>query len=393
MSSISLTRFIPRPARRLEAAVHAAWLRGLVTLFARDGRRMLDWDVRPERVLFIRYDRVGDMVLCTGILRALARAYPGMLIDVLTTPANAAVLEHLPFVDQVILHERKRWRDYPALFARLSDRRYDAVIDGLVVRPSVNSYTTMLMLASRAQWRIGSAGRPHDEVYNVPVVPPADVHREHHVEHLARLTGPLGIGLTDADWRPTLVLSTAERESARARWAATSAYGLRIFVNISAGQACRRWPDAHFAILLRALRAKAPSARIVVAGLDQDFPSATALAESVGGIAIVPTLRELFALVAEADLVVTPDTAVTHIAAAFTRPTLALMRRRDEYQMWVPYRTPGVNVFGPTEASLADLSAETAVDAVDDALAIASSIRERSNRQAHLMSVVEMGAA
>src|SRR5262249_55725225 len=139
---VRLTRFVPRKLRALEAAVHAAWLRGLVALFARDGGPVVARDQHPDRILFIRYDRVGDMVLCTGILRALSRAYPHMLIDVLTTPSNAPVLAHLPFVSDVIVHERRRWSTYPALFARLAARRYDAVIDGLILRPSVNSYTT-----------------------------------------------------------------------------------------------------------------------------------------------------------------------------------------------------------------------------------------------------------
>jgi hypothetical protein len=104
--SSSLTRVVPRTLRALESAVHAAWLRATVALFAQDGGPLSGWDARPDRLLFIRYDRVGDMVLCTGVLRALARAYPGMLLDVLTTPGNAAVLSHLPFVDQVITHER-----------------------------------------------------------------------------------------------------------------------------------------------------------------------------------------------------------------------------------------------------------------------------------------------
>ncbi len=370
MPSSTLTRFVPRGLRGLEAAVHAAWLRGVVKLFAHDGGPLPGWDSHPERLLFIRYDRVGDMVLCTGVLRAIARAYPGMLIDVLTTPGNAAVLSHLPFVDQVIVHERRRWRDYPALFARLAERRYDVAVDGLVLRPSVNSYTTLLMLASRARWRIGSAGRPHDHIYNVRVAPPLDVHREHHVDHLARLAGPLGLDVHDADWRPTLAVTTLERNAAQARWRSVAGFAPRILVNISAGQACRRWPDDHFAVVLRELRLRAPEARLVVAALEGDFQSASYLAGSVGGMAIAPTLRELFALVAEADLVITPDTGVTHIAAAFARPTLALLRRRTEYEMWVPYRAPSVNVFGPTEESLTDLPASDVVDALDEALSL-----------------------
>jgi hypothetical protein len=38
--------------------------------------------------------------------------------------------------------------------------------------------------------------------------------------------------------------------------------------------------------------------------------------------------------------------------------------------MWVPYRTPSVNVFGPTEHSLADLDAATVIAALDDAVAL-----------------------
>ena len=104
--------------------------------------------------------------------------------------------------------------------------------------------------------------------------------------------------------------------------------------------------------------------------------SAARLAASIGGSAVVPALRELFALVAASDLVVTPDTGVTHIAAAFERPTLALMRRREEYERWVPYRTPGVNVFGPTEVQLSDLPVADVVAALDAALGIAG-IAER----------------
>lgn len=369
--SRTLTRFVPRALRSLEASVHSVWLRGMVGALARPGGQLPDWDAHPGRVLFIRYDRVGDMVLCTGMLRAIAAAHPRLSIDVLTTPANADVLAHLTFIDQVILHERRRRHEYPRLFGRLVSRNYDAVIDGLVVRPSVNSYTTLLMLATRAPWRIGSAGRPHDRVYNVPIAPPPDALREHHVEHLARLAGPFGLGATDADWRPTLIVTVGERESANARWHGIPGYGARILVNISAAQACRRWPDGSFSSTLVELRARARDARILVTALEQDTASAVRLAASIGGSAVVPSLRELFALVATSDLVVTPDTGVTHIAAAFERPTLALMRRREEYERWVPYRTPGVNVFGPTEAQLSDLPVCDVVAALDSALASA----------------------
>jgi ADP-heptose:LPS heptosyltransferase len=83
---------------------------------------------------------------------------------------------------------------------------------------------------------------------------------------------------------------------------------------------------------------------------------------------MTPGVRELFALVASADVVVTPDTAVSHIASAFGRTTLTLLRRRAEYHIWVPYRTPGRNVFGDDEATLDGLPIERAIAALDDLL-------------------------
>jgi hypothetical protein len=88
----ALTRFVPRKLRALEAAVHEAWLRVMVVLLSVDEGGVIapdSWHLHPSRVLFIRYDRVGDMVLCTGLLRALSAAYPRMTIDVLTTPTRS----------------------------------------------------------------------------------------------------------------------------------------------------------------------------------------------------------------------------------------------------------------------------------------------------------------
>jgi len=225
------------------------------------------------------------------------------------------------------------------------------------------------MIASRAHWRIGSAGRPHDFVYNVPVTPPATRYTEHHVDHLARLASPFGLGAADADWRPEIVLTPEERGDADARWNAISDAGPRVLVNLSAGHPERRWPDDRFAQVLAHLRRRAPNARVAVLALPEDRSSAQALAQLVGGAAVIPTVRELFALIARSDLVVTPDTAVAHAASAFVRPTLALLRRRAEYHIWVPYRTPGRNAFGDSEETIAGLPAERVIGALDELIA------------------------
>ncbi|HEV8236689.1 MAG TPA: glycosyltransferase family 9 protein [Gemmatimonadaceae bacterium] len=364
----TLTPLIPARLRRIEPALRAGWLRLALKLFGGEGGPLPDWSDRPYNLLFIRYDKLGDMIMCSGVLREIVRAHPAISVDVLTTPANAPALENLSFVRDVIVHERGRRPGLLPIVRRLEQNRYDVAIDGLVWRPSVSSYTTKLMLASRARWRVGSAGRRNDFVYNVPVSPPPTRWAEHHVHHLARLAVPFGLEVSDGDWRPEIALTSAECVAAEWRWDAVPGSGPRVLVNLSAGHPERRWSDQKFTQLVAHVRRRMPNAGIAIVALPGERTSADRLAAQVHGSAMTPGLRELFALVASADVIVTPDTAVSHIASAFQRTTLTLLRRRAEYHIWVPYRTPGRNVFGDDEATLEGLPIERAIAALDDLL-------------------------
>ena len=56
------------------------------------------WDGRPWSVLFMRTQGIGDLILATGVLRAIAGSHPTIALDVLTTRAAAPVLDHHPSV-------------------------------------------------------------------------------------------------------------------------------------------------------------------------------------------------------------------------------------------------------------------------------------------------------
>jgi lipopolysaccharide heptosyltransferase II len=86
----------------------------------------------PRRVLVVRYGRIGDMLVVTPAIRAIARAHPGVRIDVLTSRDGMAVLADNPHVGNVHGFE---WRRVPApinppraaLVRRLRATGYDTV--------------------------------------------------------------------------------------------------------------------------------------------------------------------------------------------------------------------------------------------------------------------------
>ena len=148
--------------KRLERAWRGLWIRVLTRLMRRGAAAPAapDWRARPHRVLFLRHDRIGDMILSTGLLRVITESRSTIALDVLASPTNAPVVRADPHVRSVIVFDRANpWR-YPTLVRRLRRARYDAVIDCMPVARSLT--TLLLMLASGARHRIGVAGRGVD---------------------------------------------------------------------------------------------------------------------------------------------------------------------------------------------------------------------------------------
>ena len=202
--------------KRLERWWRKLWIRILVRLMRRPapGERPA-WGAVAHRVLFLRHDRAGDMIVSTGVMRAIARSHPTIAMDVLASPANAAILDGATYVHDVIVFDRKRLSRYTRDFVRLRRARYDAVIDCMVTAPSVT--TLLLILASGARFRIGIAGRGNDAAFNITV--PADERANAHmVDLLSALAAAFEVEGDAVERRPTLEVTDAERARAIQAW-------------------------------------------------------------------------------------------------------------------------------------------------------------------------------
>lgn len=299
-----------------------------------------------HRVLFIRYERIGDMIMATSIIRVLAQASSKGTVDVLATPTTAPVLENNPHVGKVLLLDRKSWLSYIRLMGKLKAARYDVMVDGRINNPPIFTSTPLLMLAGGAKYRIGAGGGRNADIYNICV--PEYQRSTHYIDGSKALAVPFGVDPARVDWQPEIFLSNAERARAEATWAQAGNGTLsrtqpprkRLLANLSASEPKRRWPDEKFSASLLAARERAPEMAIAVIGLPSEWESVERVAQSVGALAVqTPSLRDAFGLVGTADMVFTPDTSISHAASAFRKPSLVLLKR--EHAPYAPYNTPG----------------------------------------------------
>jgi heptosyltransferase-2 len=124
-------------------------------------------DLRPLRILVIRYRFIGDTVLAIPALRNLRQAFPHAIIDVLTEPVSGDTLAHCPYKNELLYYgprlrgERRRQAAFPtsllgaALFLRR--RRYDRCY---ILRRSFSS--AILPLLAGIPHRVGFSTEGRD---------------------------------------------------------------------------------------------------------------------------------------------------------------------------------------------------------------------------------------
>jgi ADP-heptose:LPS heptosyltransferase len=372
---------------------------GVLGSFMRLGssRELPNWSKGPKRVLFLRYDKIGDMVLATGTIKAIVQAQPAVTVDVLASTYNAAVLEGNPYVGKVHTLNKKRPLTMLAALLRIRRARYDAVLDGMVLSPSLTNM--LLMWMSRARHRIGVAGRGNDYVLTLAVAPVRDA--VHYVDQAAALLGAFGVDLDRIStgvraatpaattplrgmdplaasngwgvWRPEIYLSLSELEDGEVRWcsmaSSTSAdrSSVRLIVNVSAGAPTCIWREECFIATLQHVKERFPRLLPLVIGATEHRQRMERIARGADvQVAHTSHFRQMMALVAASDLVLTADTSVVHVASAFDKPVVAMFPASGG-SAFGPYGTSGRAISTPGP-SLESLEVEPVVQALDRAI-------------------------
>jgi heptosyltransferase-2 len=268
--------------------------------------------------LVIQTSFLGDTVLTTPLLAQLANRGP---VDVVTTPASAALLANHPAVRTIIAYDKRGedrgliglWR----LARHLRANRYDVA---LLAQGSWRS--AALALLAGVPVRIGfdtSAGRL---LYTKRVPYRDDLH---HAARLLMLARPNGREPLPEELRPSLAPGQRERDDVDRLLAAAG--GVRAderLVGVAPGSVwgTKRWP--YYPELAAEL---AGAARIVVLGSASDAELAKHILlaapnaiDATGKLSLLASAE----LLGRCAVLVTNDSAPLHLASAMQTPTVAI---------------------------------------------------------------------
>jgi lipopolysaccharide heptosyltransferase II len=307
-----------------------------------------------RRLIAVRVDNLGDVLMTTPALAAAAASSPGLEITLLGGPGAQSLAPHLPMVHDVVC-ARVPWvrhedggaaDDELALVERLAVRRFDAAI---VFTASTQSALPAAMLCKLAGIPLRLAHvreNPYELLTDwAPEIDTDIATARHEVRRQLELVAQVGWHAADEGLRFSLRPADVDRVDRRlASFAGQGSFaspGPLVVVHVGATAPSRRWPAERFGMAAEAI-ARRSGARLVFTGT----VSEAALVEAARGamslamrarsesLAGALTIGELGALIARADLLLTNNSGPAHLAAALGTPVV------DLYALTNPQHTP-----------------------------------------------------
>ena len=276
------------------------------------------------RILVIRPDRVGDVVLSLPVINALRHRWPEAYLAMMVHPYTRAVAERNPGLDAVIADDPDDGHRGPAGFLeqvrRLRSHRFDTA---LMLMPTMR-HAWMLFLAGIRR-RVG-VGRTIYQAMTFTRSISRDSyeplrHESDYCLDLARAFDAREPG------RGTLI-EVAERERIEARAVLDSAEGIPIIgIHPGNGGNAPNWTAERYGALAKRLQDR-HGAKIVVTGSAEEDGLARTIVSALDGPALSLagrlSLDELIAVIGEMDLLVCSSTGPMHLAGALGVPTVSI---------------------------------------------------------------------
>jgi len=282
------------------------------------------------KILLVRVSSLGDVLHNLPIVADLLRRHPGATIDWVVEEGYVSLVRLNPHVRKVIPWALRRWRkslgksgtraEIRAFLRTLREEEYDYVFDtqGLLKTGIIMGAARVRKGGKKVGLANGSEGSGYEGVSRIFHTDSIPLSPRTHAVARGRLVAGAALDYP-VDTAPDFGLPAPD---ASQRPAFLPAEDYAVFFHGTA-RAAKKWADANWIALGKAL---APMPVLLPWGSEAERRDAEALAAGIPNARVLPRLSMMDAvtLAQHARLAVGVDTGLTHIAAAFVRPTIEI---------------------------------------------------------------------
>ena len=294
-----------------------------------------------RRILVIRLDHIGDVVMSRPAIRALHKKFPHAGIDLLVTEDIAPLFEQSKEIQTVIAAKHgwfnrkasfvKKWSEFWRLVGILKTGSYDLGVD---LRGDVRNILLMFLAGVKHTIGYGTAGGGFLLNEDVPQGDP-----QHQVKLNLDLLNSFHVAQDNK-----LLPFEYSPETAREFWKKTETLPPttllpRVAIHMGAGYPSKRWPFENFRALIQEIDRQA-LAQIVLIGTEAEkdaLPDLKLSSERLIDLRGKTALQDLPVLLDVCDVFIGNDSGPAHIAAAQGLEILLLTSGTNDIRLWYPW--------------------------------------------------------
>jgi lipopolysaccharide heptosyltransferase II len=305
--------------------------------------------IKPQNLLIVRTDRIGDVVLSLPLAELVKKHYPECRITFLLKDYTKSLAEGHPFIDDILtLNEKNNEISLINNIRQIKKNSYDVAV---VVYPTF--ITSLIIFLSGIKKRIGTGYRWYSLLFNYKLYEHRKDALKHELEYNVNLLKYFGI---DENVNPSNVnfnLKIAPLDDQRVR-TILKAKGIDlkkpvIIIHPGSGGSAVDLPQNKLKELIDAIY-KNLSAEILISGTKSEMELCHNLSISgrTKNLAGLFNLAELKALINYSDIFIANSTGPLHIAAALGKYVIGFYPKIPQCspKRWGPYSDKSI-VFTP----------------------------------------------
>ncbi len=295
------------------------------------------------KILVIRFQAIGDVMLTSVICNTLKRSFPDSQLDYMVYEVSAPLFDYHPYIDNVISvspQERKNPFRYFKKLRKIAKSKYDIIIDA----NSTGKSELVCLFSRHAKFRIGRE-KKHRGIFYTHKVPLAELQGD-KIEQRLQLLIPLEKAGLPIKWGADMCVALTKSDKQHARqlldFVEIDANRPLIIFSVSSREPQKQWRRDYMKRVAEHCL-EVLNAQIVL------YFGALHEQEEVGlfhrelnwhgdVVSSIKTsnLRELAALMSHCDMFVGNECGPRHIAQALKVPSVAIFSPSAEKSVWLP---------------------------------------------------------
>lgn len=320
--------------------------------------------VKGSKILLLRHDRIGDVLVSLPFIRLFREQFPFAEIDILLSRNNLAARSAVSkYVDNIFVYE-KRFDKIAKLLRQLNKAKYDMIID---LFDNASTTSSMIIKFAKPLYSLGIS-KSNNYSYS-HVVPLLNKNKHHIVERIAQLMLPFGINPSMRNLKLSYSIDEEIIRKAES-YLMDSKSKYKLGINLSGSNRSKFWGLDNYIEFIKFINIKYKHFEIIIFHTEDYEEEFQQISRNCNchKAPVGRSFDEYAAMLSLCSVIVTPDTAAVHLAAAFGIPCIGLFLwsgSKETGLPWFSYNSP-YRCLKTSTGNLTNISVEDVTSAFDE---------------------------